>query len=107
MVGNISGLEKALSEPKKLLSVVHVADEGKCVEVLNQYTDQKETVKLNLRQRLALAVGRFEVQESTRRYEGWKDTNFYVFRYKTNGKTYLMLDYHHGYDNHFHTDFLG
>jgi hypothetical protein len=105
--GSKSNLEKTLDGPDKLLSVVHVADEGKRVEVLNQYTKRKETVNLNIRQRLALAIRCYEVKESVRRYEGWRDTPFYLFKYRENGKTYTMLDYHHGHDDHFHIDFLG
>ncbi len=81
---------------------------GKNVEVLNQYTHEKETVRLNLHQRVALALGR-PVKESVRRYDGWGKEGliFYVFKYKDKGHTFLMLDYPHSHDYHFHTDYRG
>lgn len=79
---------------------------AKSFEVLNQYTKTNETVKLNIYQRLKLAFGS-PVVESNRRYSGWNSAlPFYVFKYNVRGETKLMLDYLHGHDDHFHTDFV-
>ncbi len=108
MMEAVKGLEKALIGQKTLSFSVRVAKEGKDIEVLNQYTDRKETVKLNLYQRIALVLGIGRVKESVRRYEGWSGSiPFYVFKYRINGETFLMLDYPHGYDRRFRTDFKG
>lgn len=109
MAGKASGLENALQTRR--LEAMEPAM-GKSFEVLNQYTNAKENVKLGLYQRLGLAIGKFSVKESNRRYEGWSgELPFYVFKYRikdgTNEKTLLMLDYKHSHDDHFHTDFRG
>ncbi|MCL4396787.1 hypothetical protein M1494_00355 [Candidatus Parvarchaeota archaeon] len=78
------------------------------VEVLNQYTHEKEIVRLTRRQRIAVALG-LPVKESIRQYKGWDKEGlpFYVFKYRDNNKTFLMLDYQHDYRGKFNTDFLG
>ena len=108
MVTNSSELEKTLWGPGKLLSNDPVSTKGKDVRVLNQYTNSSEMVKLDLYQRLALALGKY-VKESERRYEGWSGSlPFYVFEFRAGERKYLMLDYSHGHGSgYFNVEFRG
>ena len=68
------------------------------VEVINSYTRQVETVKLNLLQRLSLKLlGYAKIGE--RKYPGWRGyIPFYVVKCKKHG---LYVDYPHGYRQYF------
>lgn len=93
---NANSNENTLSD---ILSLLSEKPASGFTRVYNRYSHEVEEIRLNLLNKISLALFGYTKVEK-RRYEGWTGENtFYAYKSKEAGQSVLLFDYPHGYAN--------